>query len=119
LDNVFQTQIKQKDDEILQLRSDCLKSGDIIFDKSVRTDIADKKLLIIKTNKGLYKLSSNSTTKSKNKLGGEILETYTFPATLNIKQDVRKVLGKNGNMTTFKEEELPDLRLRINDLLPK
>jgi CRISPR/Cas system-associated protein Csm6 len=86
-----------------------------IVNKSVRVDIAEKKLHIIKNKKKMYKLSANSTDTSESKLGGEIVESYIFPASLNVRQEVSKKFKKK----LFSSDELPKIKEFIINLKPK
>jgi uncharacterized membrane-anchored protein YhcB (DUF1043 family) len=89
----------------------------IIFKTSVRTNISNKKLYILKINDDKYKISSNSTNKPRY---GEIVNIYNFPALLNIPQDIKKHFNKSGRiLPTFTEKELIPLRTYIMSLLPK
>jgi hypothetical protein len=112
LDNIFIKEINELKD-IIDLKND------IIFHNSVRTNINNKKILIIKKNDDDYKVSCNSTTKSKKKLGGDIVDTYTFPGGINIRQTIRNHFEKDGQTPKFKEEELTSLKEYINQLEPK
>jgi hypothetical protein len=97
LDNLFKSQIeelKNKIEGITQYSRELHKNNDEkrkeLHDKSVRVDIKDKKLLIIKNdNNENYKISCNSTTKSRDRLKGIITKTFTFPASLNIRQPIK------------------------------
>jgi hypothetical protein len=86
-----------------------------IVNKSVRVDIAEKKLHIIKNKKKMYKLFVNSTDTSEGKLGGEIVESYIFPASLNVRQEVSKRFKKK----LFSSDELPKMREFVINLKPK
>jgi septal ring factor EnvC (AmiA/AmiB activator) len=86
-----------------------------IVNKSVRVDTAEKKLHIVKNKKKMYKLSANSTDTSESKLGGETVESYIFPASLNVRQEVSKKLKKN----LFSSDELPRIKELIINLKPK
>jgi hypothetical protein len=119
LDNVFQEQMRQKDNEIIKLRKTDIIKNNIIFDNFVRTNNNKKKILIVKENDDKYKVSCNSTTKSKKKLAGDIVDTYTFPGGINIRQTIRNHFEKDGQTPEFKKEELPSLEEYINQLEPK
>jgi hypothetical protein len=63
----------------------------------------------------MYKLSANSTDTSESKLGGEIVESYIFPASLNVRQEVSKKFKKK----LFSSDELPKIKEFIINLKPK
>jgi hypothetical protein len=107
LDNIFSKQINE-------LNTKVVSQDNIIFDNSVRTNINNKKVKILKVDEE-YVVSCN-----QNKiLAGEVIETYKFPAGINIRQDIRNHLNKKGQTPKFTEEELPQLKEYIESLEPK
>jgi hypothetical protein len=116
LDDLFITKIDGLTQYSKDLKINNEEKNKVIYDKSVRVDIEDKKLLIIKNDRNnLYKVSSNSKDKSRSRLKGKIINTFNFSSPLHIKQ----VIGKHFKKIEFKEEELPQLIEFIEELKPK
>jgi hypothetical protein len=107
LDNIFSKQISELNIKIVS-------QDNIIFDNSVRTNINNKKLKILKIDEE-YVVSCNQ----HKTLGGEIVIEYKFPAGINIRQDIRNHFNKKGQTPKFTEEELPQLKEYIESLEPK
>jgi hypothetical protein len=135
MDAINENNKEKLDKEVSDLISKIVTDEKVIFEQSVRVENNEKRLLIIrcstqvdkieedkeskKSKPILFKLSCNSTTNSKSKLGGTIVNTYVFPASLNIKQELRNKFKKHGSATKFVENELPDLVKFIISLNPK
>jgi hypothetical protein len=84
-------------------------------DKSVRVDICDKKLKIIELE-GLYYVSAHQDYSTFERLGGKIKYVFWFPATMNMRQAVRRDFEKDEIVPVFEKKELKNL---MRDLLTK
>jgi hypothetical protein len=87
-----------------------------IEDKSVRSNIIkDKKLHIFTINNDIKISWDNKKPRNYD----SIIITYSFPASLNIRQDIKKHFNKRGSCPTFTQNEFQDLKEYIISLLPK
>ena len=98
---------KVKDDEILEKKEE-------IYNKSVRSNLNDKKLTIFTIDDKTLGLSCDSTKKVPN-----AKDVFDFPATLNIKQEIRKRMGLKGVSTVIPIGKYDELVKIIKELIPK
>ena len=114
-------EIKLKDGQLANLKTE-KESLDVelelkrqqIYDKSLRTRFTTKKLKIFKVGEK-YKVSANS----RQNIMGQLIDTYIFPATIDIRQEIRERFHKTGICPEFDEAELPGLDDFIMSLIPK
>jgi predicted nuclease with TOPRIM domain len=76
-----------------------------VSNKSVRVDICDKKLKIIELE-GLYYISADQDYSKFERIGGKIRYVFYFPASMNVRQAVRKDFEKDDIAPVFEKKEL-------------
>lgn len=113
-DELIETQRKliKELEETCESKSEEIKEQTIVIHhNSVRTGINNKMLYIFSHGEN-FKLSSNSTRKPSN-----ILHTYIFPATMNMRQDVCWHFGLN--KLVIPNDRLDDVLQYLNEKNPK
>ena len=104
--------IEEQEETIIEQEETIEEQANILFDKSVRVNINNRKLTIHQED-GLIKISANNSRKFK-----DIITQYNFPASMNVKMSIKKEF-KIKNLSDVPEEKLNDIINYLKGLQPK
>lgn len=87
------------------------------YEKSVRADVVTKSLTIFRKDDKMCQLSCMTPFRSGSRV--QVLHSFIFPASLNIKQEIRRRMSIKGSSTSFPESSLQQVLDIVTELNPK